>query len=194
MRKRLRPALTPVELQLLYPQPHEHTRWPDHLIRVEETIALGRELLIGDVELDIYPPVVADLSCGDATIARALRGEMEGGQVILGDFAPGYDHVGPIEETLFNLSRPVDLFILSETLEHLEDPDKVLALIRTRARMLLLSTPVDAFDDTNPEHLWAWDVEEVEEMLATAGWKIAQHRVLDHPAGGIYNFGLWGCR
>lgn len=164
---------------------------------------MGRQLLGGDVFTDTRPPIIADLSCGDATIARGLgmvHSSMPGGtsNLILGDFAPGYPFTGPIERTIHEVLMPVDLFILSETLEHLEDPEIVLREIRTRSRMLLLSTPVDADvameRATNPEHLWAWSVEDIDEMLVAAGWTVAQHRVLEHPAGGIYSYGLWGCR
>lgn len=203
MRVRLRPAPTRLEMRMLYPRPHDHTRWKDHLIRVEETIEMGKQLLGGDVCTDTRPPIVADLSCGDAAIARALgtvhSSRPDGtSKLILGDFASGYYYVGPIEKTIHEIPVPVDLFILSETLEHLDDPELVLREIRLYSRMLLLSTPVDADPAeeraTNPEHLWAWSAEDVDQMLDEAGWQIAQHRVLEHPAGGIYNFGLWGCR
>ena len=39
---------------------------------------------------------VADLSCGNAEIARGLGVE----HVVLGDYAPGYQLCGPIEETV----------------------------------------------------------------------------------------------
>ena len=87
----------------------------------------------------------------------------------------------------------VDLWILSETLEHLDDPELVLRLIRERAKALVLSTPVGADGDTNPEHLWSWSADDVAEMLEAAGWTVQLHKVLEHPAGGIYSFGLWGC-
>lgn len=188
---------------MLYPRPHDHTRWKDHLIRVEETIKLGKQLLGGDVFTDARFPVIADLSCGDAAIARGLgtvhsSKPGETSKLILGDFAPGYSLTGPIEQTIHEIPVSVDLFILSETLEHLEDPELVLREIRVRSRMLLLSTPVDADVEmeqaTNPEHIWAWSAEDVSEMLTSAGWQIGLHKVLEHPAGGIYNFGLWSAR
>lgn len=181
---------------MLYPRPHDHTRWKDHLIRVEETIKMGEQLLGGDVFTDTRFPIIADLSCGDAAIARALTPTAR--NLILGDFAPGYEIQGPIERTICDLHVPVDLFVLSETLEHLEDPEAVLREIRTRSRMLLLSTPVDADPAeeraTNPEHLWAWSAEDVDQMLDEAGWHWRQHRVLEHPAGGVYSYGLWAAR
>ena len=184
MRIRLRPAPNEMEMALLYPMPHQHTRWPDHIIRVRETIRMAEELL---------PPgaVVADLSCGDAAIARNLAAT-HGAILILGDYAHGYPIQGPIEETVLRVAPDsVDLWVLSETLEHLDDPELVLRLIRERSKRLVLSTPVGAAGDSNLEHLWSWSADDVAEMLEATGWTVQLHKVLEHPAGGIYSFGLW---
>ena len=187
MRMRLRPAWSEAELRLLYPAPHDHTRWPDHLVRVEETIKLAHELAP-------HPDVIADLSCGDAAIARALAGMTGdnpalGPRVILGDLAPGYEITGPIEVTCY--STHADLWIFSETAEHLDDPDAVLAEIRSRAGALVLSTPLSEFTDVNPEHYWGWDHQGVREMLEGAGWAPQIQRDVLHP---LAQFQIWGCR
>jgi hypothetical protein len=183
MRARLRPAYTPERLGQIYAQPHRHDQWPDHLVRVAVTIDLARALAG-------RPATAADLSCGDAAILKALDPDT----TYLGDYAPGYQLHGPIEETITQIPR-VDLFVCSETLEHLDDPDKVLHAIRGRAASLILSTPVDCWNDPNPEHYWAWSREDVEDMLATAGWQVAFYTGLDlRPTTGAYCFGIWGCR
>lgn len=180
---RLRPAYTPEQLASLYAKPHDHTQWVDHLIRVDVTIAIARGLAG-------QPVTAADLSCGDAAIVKALDPRRS----YLGDYAPGYELHGPIEETIHEIPR-VDLFVCSETIEHLDDPDKVLKEIRGRAASLVLSTPVDCWNDPNPEHYHAWDREAVEEMLTAAGWQVAYYNALDlRPLTGAYCFGIWACR
>ncbi len=175
---RLRPAWSPDQLTALYRTPHDHTRWPDHLIRVDRTIDLAQRLGV--------PAMVADLSCGDAAIGRALAPQ----QLILGDFAPGYEITGMIEDTIETIPH-VGLFICSETVEHLDDPDAVLAKIREKADALVLSTPLAEETGANPEHYWGWDAAGVGDMLETAGWTaILQENVLTPWA----NFQLWGCR
>lgn len=182
-RQRLRPAHPQYILGALYAKPHDHTRWPDHIIRVATTAGLARKFA-GPVAS------AADLSCGSGAILAALEAE----QRIYGDYAPGYDYQGPIEETIEQIPN-VDLFVCCETLEHLDDPDAVLTKIRQKARMLVLSTPVDAWGDTNLEHYWAWSRADVEKMLVDAGWQVDEYVELDfRPEGLVYCFGVWGAR
>jgi hypothetical protein len=186
MRKRLRPMPTPDELARLYATPHDHRRWTDHLYRVDVTLAMASIML---------PPfgMVADLSCGNAYIANRLRAKHDA-SVILGDFAPGYAHTGPIEQTIEKIP-PVDLFICSETLEHLDDPDAVLARIREKTEQLILSTPDGETNTDNPEHVWGWDAEAVEKMLRDAGFTPNIHTTVDtRPSGAPYSFQIWACR
>ncbi len=191
MRTRLREAHSPEELARLYAVPHRHDCWPDHRLRVAETIGVGRELGV--------PSVIADLSCGDAVIPRALAASPRGAsRVILGDIAPGYEMHGPIETTLGQITH-VGLFICSETAEHLDDPDAVLARIRGKADALLLSTPLGETVDRNPEHYWGWDEEGVRQLLEGAGWRPEIYRdVAYRPGPGEpwdpADYQIWGCR
>ena len=186
MRTRLRPMPTADELAALYATPHDHTRWVDHLFRVDITSAMAALML---------PPNgrVADLSCGNATIARRLE-ESHNAHLQLGDYAPGYQFTGPIEETIKKI-QPVDLFVLSETLEHLDDPDAVLKAIRPKTGRLLLSTPDGETNNENPEHTWGWDSEAVAGMLRAASFHPDIHTTVDtRPWGGVYSFQIWACR
>jgi hypothetical protein len=183
-RQRLRPAHTPERLAEIYATPHDHRRFPDHILRVDATIALAQWLAGSGVRR------AADLSCGNGAVLAAVPAKAR----IFGDFAPGYEMTGPLEETLPQLD-PVDLYVCAETLEHLDDPDKVLALIRAKTNAFVLSTPVEAWDDDNEEHYWAWSREDVEAMLAAAGFDVGVYSSVDfRPLGLPYCFGIWGCR
>jgi hypothetical protein len=179
MRQRVRPSWTEQELAQIYAAPHDHNLWGrGHGERVEATIALART---------IPSSSVADLSCGNAAIVNAL----DIGERWLGDFAAGYQLQGPIDTTI-GLIPTVDLFICCETIEHLDDPDTTVALIRGKTRNLVLSTPIDAWDDGTPEHYWAWDRAEVETILTTAGFTIASFTSVDsRPYGEPYLYGIW---
>lgn len=164
MIKRLRPSYTPEELAQVYTTPYDHTKWPDHVQRVEFTREFVKEII---TERDIC--TVADLSCGDGAIPLGLpllRDDM-----VLGDFFPTDNTQihGAIEETVLSIPD-VDLFICSETLEHVDDPLDLLDKIRNKADTLVLSTPLGEVDDGNPEHYWGWDLDGIELLLEESGW------------------------
>lgn len=183
MIKRLRPAHPAARLAEIYATPHDHYRFGrGHGERVDRMI----ELLDGTTW-----DSAADLSCGNGVVLTAANAWLKH----YGDYAPGYEYTGPIEDTLQSLP-PVDLFVLGETLEHLDDPGLVLSMIEARSRVLLMSTPVDCWDDSNEEHYWAWDREGVEELLAeaAAGTGPADLRFTDvdtRTYGEPYRYGIW---
>lgn len=177
---------SPAELDAMYQVPHDHRRWEDHMFRVDITSAIAGLLATPG-------GTVADLSCGNATIALRLAAS-HGARTVLGDYAPGYEHTGPIEKTIEAID-PVDLFILSETLEHLDDPEAVLAQIRPKTDRLILSTPDGEENDDNPEHVWGWDAEAVEKMLRDTGFSPGLHTTVDtRLSGGVYSYQIWACR
>lgn len=191
MRQRLRPAHSPEKLAELYAKPHEHERYPDHVLRVRETLTL-----IGEMFPDGVHGTVADLSCGDAAIADGLATPQgRPSWVYLGDIAPGYQFHGPIEETIWQIP-PVDLFLCCETLEHLDDPDKVLARIRLKATALVLSTPDCEANDANIEHYWRWDWGGVNDMLLATSWEPVISRTITwrDENNWPWSYQIWGCR
>lgn len=161
---RLRPAYTPEELAQVYATPYDHTLWPDHIQRVAFTREFVREVM-----QERGTRTVADLSCGDGAVALGLSLPRE--SVILGDLhrRDGLDMWGRIEDTVTRMPA-VDLFILSETIEHIDKPIALLEWIREKADTLVLSTPVGETDDGNPEHYWGWDRDGMEAVLGAAGW------------------------
>lgn len=132
--------------------------------------------------------VVADLSCGNGLIASALA-EKAGTTPILGDVAPGWPIQGDLADTIENVG-PVDVFVLTETLEHLPDPAAVLAGIQ--ADVLVLSTPVEAWDDREPQHLWAWDRQWISVLATAVGWSESRYVEFDGTVmGDWYRYGIW---
>ncbi len=183
MRKRLRPAYPASELPTVYPSTYDHTRWPDHLDRVARTIEFAETAAP-------LAATVADLSCGDAAIARALADHWNA-DCTLGDLVAGYEHHGQIEDTIETID-PVDVFICSETLEHIDNPDHLLARIRAKASRLILSTPCDE-TITNPEHYWAWGAADIAAMLEQAGWQPTAYQFIEYQGLDV-RYQLWACR
>lgn len=180
MRKRLRPKYTEQELAEIYSKPHEHHHWQDHKIRVQETIKIAKT--ITDVNS------VADLSAGDAAIINALDVD----QKFIGDFAPAYEYQGTIEDTIDQIPH-VDLFICSETLEHIDDPLMVLRKIREKTNKIILTTPEGKFDDTNPEHYWAWDKDGIQDLLLDANFNPVFYKKLELAEKFYYDYQIWVC-
>lgn len=182
MIERVRPEWSDEELSKIYATPHNHVIYGrGHGERVASTVALARKHLPGNTLS------VADLSCGNAYIAKALACPT----MILGDYAPGYEYTGKLETNLA-LIPDVDAYILSETLEHVNDPQLVLTLIRDKAKHLVLSTPLECWGDTNAEHYWAWDQAGVEELMTNAGWTVKAFDFVDSRTyGEPYLYGIW---
>lgn len=181
-RVRLRPGWNSEELRQVYAVPHDHRIYGrGHAERVDATIALARTVLNVNS--------VADLSCGNGAIAQALNAPA----TFLGDLGAGYPYQGPIEETIREIPK-IDLFICSETIEHLDDPDSVLDLIGEKTEDLILSTPVDNFGDTNAQHYWGWSRTGVEQMIEDAGFIVDDYVEVDtRTYGEAYCYGIWRC-
>lgn len=178
----------PDDLRTLYSERHDHTRWQDHILRVNSTIALTKWFAGGVPPLGIMCSIsAADLSCGDGAILNALDLPTK----FYGDFVPGYPLCGKIEDTLTDLP-PVDLFLCCETLEHVAAPLAVLKGIRQKAKRLILTTPIGIGEDANREHLWSWDVEGVEELLKQSEWTVKVRQEIRFFTWA-YDWQIWGC-
>ena len=160
MIKRLRPKWTDEELVGVYDHQYNHTQWQDHKDRIESTIGFINKFVKGKKF-----KTIADLSAGDAAIINAVNIPNK----IIGDFYPAFEYQGKIEDTIEQID-PVDVFILSETLEHVDNPLEVLKQIRNKTNYLIVSTPQDNWEDDNQEHYWAWDKDGVEQLLKDANF------------------------
>ena len=133
---------------------------------------------------------VADLSCGDAIIARNIEAK----NYYLGDFAPGYEFQGAIDDTIDQIPN-VDLFICSETIEHLDDPEATLRKIRAKTKWLILTTPDGETNDGNLQHYWGWDMQGVRELLESTGFEpVITNRLHFENPNLIYDYQFWGCK
>jgi 2-polyprenyl-3-methyl-5-hydroxy-6-metoxy-1,4-benzoquinol methylase len=158
------------------------------------------------------PDTVIDPACGDGTIvAAAHRVRPIAGAYLTDISMPNFYHVGstmrqylpgqmtcackPIEETLSE-DRYFDLVVLTEILEHVEDPVGILRMARERAKVVVASSPLFTDHmtiDRNPEHLWQFDAMGYEEMLKEGGWDPITFIPISFSNPGFeYTFQLWG--
>lgn len=145
----------------------------------------GRMLVTAGLVAWPKPETVVDPAAGEGTVVFEAY-KLHPFRAILGDISlpnyhklvagkpPGAEwhiHNTSIENTI-RRAAGADMIILSEILEHLEDPDAVLRLARENAELLVASSPeMRPFQaDNNPEHLWKFDGVGYREMLEAAGW------------------------
>lgn len=181
-RLQLRPFHTRERLAEIYDHPYDHTMWPDHIQRIEKTTRV-----LDEFAARIDARSVADLSCGDGAIVNGSSHDWD--RIELSDLTRG----AMIQDSLPRLA-PVDMYVCSETLEHVEDPDWLLRTIREHAGALLLTTPCAKWDDNNDEHYWAWDTVDLSDMLVTAGWNNGKVELFTPTVSMYYTFQIWTCQ
>jgi hypothetical protein len=175
---KLRRFYTPARLAEIYDHKYDHTTWSEHVARVHHTIDITQQLID-----EHHLTSVTDLSCGDGVIVGGLNIENKtmNDITLLGD---------GIEVTVKTM-KDVDLFICTETIEHLEAPWTVIEEIAQRAKWLVLSCPNDESPDIhNHEHYWSFTAQDVGDMLAEAGFVDLQWETITQPRW-TYEYQIW---
>jgi 2-polyprenyl-3-methyl-5-hydroxy-6-metoxy-1,4-benzoquinol methylase len=188
-----------------YQVKRDNFTWADHVLRVQMTGALISWF---------RPDTILDPACGDGTIvAAAHRVRPITGAYLTDISMPNFYHVGTtmrpylpeqtdcackaIEDTLSE-DRYFDVVVLTEILEHVEDPVNILRMARERAKVVVASSPLFADDrtlDRNPEHLWQFDAVGYEEMLKEGGWDPITFVPISFTEPAFeYTFQLWSAR
>jgi len=154
--------------------------WQDHVLRTKVTGALISWF---------GPDTIIDPACGDGSIVAAAHKNAPITAAVMADISrPNFYVVGTgmrpflpatlsvecqsIEETLAP-ERYFDLIVLTEILEHVEDPVSILRMARARAAILVASSPLipdNGRIDDNPEHLWQFDSIGYRDLLTSGGW------------------------
>jgi hypothetical protein len=187
-----------------YPDGYRHDRWADHIERIKASADL----------IERYGSRIrtaADLSCGDGALLNMISTTLKLDHAWFGDLngVPASAAVScrapatilrpePLPDSLHQLpvDAPVDLLILSETLEHVKDPDRILADAADWSRYLFLSTPLgERVGSGNTEHYWGWDQADLHRMLQDNGWDPLELKILRPEATkgweDAYVFQLW---
>lgn len=187
--KKLRPFYPADKLHELYGHAYQPDQWIEHKLRLDATIDIAVRLATMQ-----QLHTVADLSCGDRTVVNALHDRIGMECVATNDITTGV----PIDVALnewWNAGPDtlpvVDLFICTETIEHLEAPWTVLEKIAAKTKWLLLSTPLDEKEDENNwEHYWSFTSTDVAELLRQSRFNMLHCDVLmnDH---WVYRYQVW---
>lgn len=71
-----------------------------------------------------------------------------------------------------------NIYILTEVLEHLVDPHKLLSDIKDKCKYVIASTPWNETDTSHYEyHLWAWTDGSLADVFRDAGYTVESHYV-----------------
>lgn len=153
------------------------------------------------------PRLALDPACGEGDILlnanrmRPFRG-------ILNDVSqPNAEHVASLAPEGWLVSHmdamsaidsagDVDVIVLTEFLEHVEDPVSILRHARDHATWLVASSPEmrPGQIDSNHEHLWMFDADGYIEILNESGWKAVSKTFLSFGPTCEYDFQIWVCR
>lgn len=176
--KKLRRFYTPEELKNIYAGEHNPHRWPEHTERINLTRAIAQRLIDAN-----RLKTVADLSCGDGSLVLGLE------NIRAQTMCDIHSHA-PIEETV-RLLESVDLFICTETIEHLEAPWTVLECVAPKTKYIVLSCPFEEDPAIgNYEHYWSFDASDVANMLMQAGFGALQSNIISGE-GWTYTYQIW---
>lgn len=160
----------------MYGHRYDSTRWHEHVERIKRTASIAQEL-IDRHSLE----TAADLSCGDSSLLNQLTVMSKQGRD------------GNIDADL-DIITCVDLFLCTETIEHLPAPWTTLERIAEKTRWLVLSTPLDEDPAMgNPEHYWSFTAEDVESILYQSGFTDWCLYMLAEP-NWAYTYQVWTAR
>ena len=169
--------------------------WPDHVLR---TLVTGSHIAW------LKPMSVLDPACGDGSIVKAAAQLYPFSKALLNDISrpniralslnPHWEaDTADVYDALCNQPDDSwDVVVLTEILEHLDDPDAVLRQAKRVGLQLVASSPEMRPEqvDNNGEHLWMFDGDGYRQMLVDSGWNPYQKSFLGFPLLK-YDFQIW---
>jgi len=159
----------------------DHINQPGHRERLLRTLYDILYLL----DVDMEATTVGDFGCGNGGMLRELKKRRP-------DIASwGYDlspkavthakEVYGVDATLLDFTKDQVKFpaiaVMTETLEHLVDPEAFLLKLRDgKVKWLVISVPLEENDHNHYEfHLWAWDRASFAEIFNRLGYTVITH-------------------
>lgn len=137
-----------------------------------------------------------DLGCGDGGLLAATKHNFWTAYGY--DFQPsnvyGWAERG-LNQTCYSMDfvehwesvRDADVYSITEVLEHLADPHKMVRQIYDRGAWIVASSPFTEHADSHDEcHAWAWNSEGYARMMQNAGFTVSGHSTT-----GMFQV-LWG--
>lgn len=163
----------------------EYHRDRERAPHLEQPIHRARMDVALQMVLDSGAKHVVDLGCGDGGMLSLLAAADRGISARGYDFAPA-NEIGWLERGV--MCYPLDfvnrwgeipgadLYLATEVLEHLEEPEEVVRRVAQRGSMLVASSPWgESAASIDGSHNWAWDMEGYADLFKRAGMRVLQH-------------------
>lgn len=188
---------------------HEHRERAPHLEQSNhrERLDIAHELVVDSANKlcnEGWKSVtVSDLGCGDGGLLQLLKNEWRvqswgydfqpsnaAGWAQRGVQAHALDVFNGDDNPVHNAATIGDVVVMTEVLEHLQNPHAVVKFLAARGKsalirpsFLVVSSPFTETAESHDEcHAWAWDIPGYAKLLTDAGWKVLQQR----SAGGMF--------
>lgn len=158
-----------------------HLEQPIHAARFEASLDMVTEAISR-----YRARSIVDLGCGDGGLLSLIRAKHPEVPAWGYDLQPS--NVEPARnERLVDarygdfLTEDVewgDCAVITECLEHVDNPRAVTHLIARHARVLVASSPASETAESHDQvHVWVWDAQGYRKVIEDAGFEIVEHRI-----------------
>lgn len=195
--------MSPVSTEVFHKFRDRANHWEQGHQRPRMEMALNFiGLAIDKFQLGDAVPSLVDLGCGDGGLLEQVMIRYPQLRKVWGfDFQPSnvkaaqeerglpVTHADVFNSAVFDRDTAVhhgmyvaDIVVMTEVLEHLESPQRVLRRISDfdATDYIIASSPWGEHRDSHDAcHAWAWDQEGYEALFNEAGWRIVRHEVVD---------------
>jgi len=160
---------------------HEHRPRAPHL---EQPDHRARLVKVAQVVRQVHPQSVTDLGCGDGGLLSLLKDIPSWGYDFQPSNANGWAQRGVTATQLDFVAHPEEikwgeLVVVTEVLEHLDDPHELVSLISHNAKYIVASSPYgETLEQHAAEHAWGWDMDGYLQLF-NPNWIVTSHFLLN---------------